>query len=212
MNHFIRRILQVVSGLSALWFFYWFFIYEMVVLGKQFGTSALRATDVINLLGLATSLLAFAVFSWQRLLGKIKVSFVRQKFTAYMLSQAAYWYWAIVFTTIFAAILVLIPGLENIDLVVYTRYLLGSIYVLCFPGYTVIRAILPKGKLKSIETIALSLGMSLASVSLIGLLLAYSPWGIRTVSVTLSIFAITIACGTGAFIREYLSLAQKGRI
>lgn len=211
MKLFIRRIFQVFAGLFALWFFYWLFIYEMVVWRKPFGTASLPAL-VANLFGLATSLLLLTVFSWPRLLGQIEGLFARAKFTSYMLSKATYWYWATLFTTTFTAILILIPGLENVDLMVYTRYFLGSIYVLCFPGYTVTRAIMPKGKLKSIEIIMLSLGMSLASVSFVGMLLAYSPLGIRTVPVTLSIFALTMACGTGALIREYLSLAQKGKI
>lgn len=211
MKLVIRRILQVSTGLSALWFFYWLFIHEMVVWQKPCPIS------LVNAFYLVTSLFLFDVFSSSRLLGKItglraradekkppkrRVRF--ERFIGYMLSHAAYWYWATVFITMFTALVVLLSTPESTDLMMYIRHILGSIYVLCFPGYTVVRAILPRGELKNIERIALSLGMSLASVSFIGLLLAYTPGGISTVSVTLSIFALTITCATAAVLREYL--------
>lgn len=210
----IRRILQVSMGLSALWFFYWLFIYEMVVWRKPYpGPMSLH-----NVFFLAASLLLFAVFSSSSLFGKIngllkrervdeKITLERrahfEKFVNYMFSRAAYWYWATIFLTAFTALIVLLSTPESIDLMIYIRYILGSIYVLWFPGYTVTRAILPRGELKSIDRIALSLGMSLASVALIGLLLAYTPSGVSTVPVTLSMFALTITSATAAVIREY---------
>lgn len=123
----------------------------------------------------------------------------------YMLSDAAYWYWATVSLTAFTALIVLLPILEGIDLVVYMRHILGSIYVIWFPGYTVVKAISPRSELNTIERIALSLAMSLVSVSLVGLLLTFTPWGISTVPVVLSIFALTVIFASAAVIREYSS-------
>jgi uncharacterized membrane protein len=60
------------------------------------------------------------------------------------------------------------------------RVALGTPFVLFFPGYTLISALFPKKKdLNSIERVALSLGLSLAVVPLIGLGLNYIPFGIR---------------------------------
>jgi uncharacterized membrane protein len=54
--------------------------------------------------------------------------------------------------------------------------------VLFFPGYVFITALFPEKKeLDNLERLALSLGLSIAIVPLIGLLLNYTPWGIRLI-------------------------------
>jgi uncharacterized membrane protein len=60
--------------------------------------------------------------------------------------------------------------------IVYLRYILGSIFILWLPGYTFIKALFPEKELDSIERIALSIGMSIALVPIIGLLLNYTPF------------------------------------
>ncbi|MEM2167651.1 MAG: DUF1616 domain-containing protein [Candidatus Bathyarchaeia archaeon] len=60
------------------------------------------------------------------------------------------------------------------------RYALGSIIVLFLPGYSLVEALYPgEGELSPLERLALSIGLSLALVPLIGLILNYTPWGIR---------------------------------
>jgi len=81
--------------------------------------------------------------------------------------------------------------------------MLGSIFVLFLPGYSLIKALFPTRELDNIERTALSVGMSLALVPITGLLLNYTPWGIRTIPVTLSLTALTIAFATAALIREH---------
>jgi uncharacterized membrane protein len=76
--------------------------------------------------------------------------------------------------------------------------------VLYLPGYAFIKALFPTKVpiplgtegLDNIERIALSAGMSIALVSITGLFLNYTPWGIRTTPVTLSLLALTIACAS----------------
>ncbi|MCS7120861.1 MAG: DUF1616 domain-containing protein [Candidatus Bathyarchaeota archaeon] len=68
----------------------------------------------------------------------------------------------------------LIPALA------FLRYALGSIFVLFLPGYALIEALYPRGdELSPLERLALSIGLSLALVPLVGLVLNYTPWGIR---------------------------------
>jgi uncharacterized membrane protein len=45
--------------------------------------------------------------------------------------------------------------------------------------------------------------MSIALVPIIGLLLNYTPWGIRLTPIILSLLALTIVFATAAVIREY---------
>jgi uncharacterized membrane protein len=57
---------------------------------------------------------------------------------------------------------------------------LGLAFVLFLPGYVLVAALYPrKDDLDLAERLALSLGLSIAIVPLIGLGLNYSPWGIR---------------------------------
>ena len=54
----------------------------------------------------------------------------------------------------------------------------------------------------TIEHIALSFGMSLALVLIVGLILNYTPWGIRLTPITLSLLVLTIVFVTVAVLRE----------
>jgi len=131
-----------------------------------------------------------------------------EKPTNYLRSSQAYWYWITIILTLTTALLVFtIP--ENAFPLVYARYILGSIFVLWLPGYTLIKALFPEKELDSIERAALSIGMSLALVPMIGLLLNYTPWGIRPTPITISLLALTLTFATTAIIREHqLKLKQ----
>ena len=57
--------------------------------------------------------------------------------------------------------------------------------------------------METIERLALSIGMSLVLVPIVGLILNYTPWGIRLTPITLSLLALTIVFATAALFREY---------
>ena len=128
---------------------------------------------------------------------------------AYIFSQKATGYWTTIALAIATTITVFtIP--ENAYPIVYIRSALGIIFMLFLPGYTFIKALFPvhvptktsTESLDPIERIALSLGMSIALVPIIGLLLNYTPWGIRLTPIVLSLLALTIVFATAAIIRE----------
>lgn len=73
------------------------------------------------------------------------------------------------------------------------RIAIGLPFVLFFPGYTLICALFPgKKDLDGIERLALSIGLSLAVVPLIGLALNYTPFGIRLYPIVVSLFLFTL--------------------
>jgi len=94
---------------------------------------------------------------------------------------------------------VLTPGLSDTVL----RNILGLPLVLFLPGYALIAALFPaKSDLDGIERTALSFGLSIAVVPLIGLGLNYTPWGIRLLPILISLSIFTFAmCGL-AYIRR----------
>ena len=94
---------------------------------------------------------------------------------------------------------VLLPVLSDTPL----RLLLGVPLVLFIPGYLVVAALFPgKGDIDTPERIALSLGLSIAIVPLIGLGLNYTPWGIRLEPVILSLALFSLACAALAHLRR----------
>jgi len=96
-------------------------------------------------------------------------------------------------------IFVLTPGLSE----TVFRNILGLPLVLFLPGYALIAALFPaKSDLDGIERTALSFGLSIAVVPLIGLGLNYTPWGIRLLPILISLSVFTLVmCGL-AYLRR----------
>ena len=91
----------------------------------------------------------------------------------------------------------------------YLRYVLGSVTVLFIPGYVAIEALYPRDKdLSPLERLALSIGLSLAIVPLIGLLLNYTPWGIRLTPILASLTLYTLVVIMIAAYRKYKLVKQ----
>lgn len=135
---------------------------------------------------------------------------IPKKLPHFLRTGQAYWYWTTILLTVTTTIVVFtVP--EDAYPIVYARHILGSIFVIWMPGYTFIKALFPKklpiqtssSELDNVERIALSIGMSLALVPLVGLLLNYTPWGIRLTPITLSLLVLTLTFATAALLREH---------
>ncbi|MEM1766709.1 MAG: DUF1616 domain-containing protein [Candidatus Bathyarchaeia archaeon] len=84
------------------------------------------------------------------------------------------------------------------------RIALGSIFVLFLPGYSLVEALYPRGEeLSPLERLALSIGLSLALVPLIGLVLNYTPWGIRLNPIMVSLSLLTLGLLLISAYRKY---------
>jgi hypothetical protein len=127
----------------------------------------------------------------------------------HLFSWRAAWYWTTIALATATAITVFtVP--EKAYPMVYLRSALSVIFVLYLPGYAFIKALFPsKIPMKTssedpdtIEQIALSLGMSLALVPIVGLILNYTPWGITLTPITLSLLALTVVFATVAILRK----------
>jgi len=128
------------------------------------------------------------------------------KLSAYLKTGEATWYWITIILAIATALTVFTIQ-ENSALIII-RNILGAIFVLFLPGYSLIKLLFPKKELDNIERTALSIGMSLALVPMIGLILNYTPWGIETAPTTLSLLTLTIIFATSSIIREHLTKAK----
>jgi len=88
---------------------------------------------------------------------------------------------------------------------------LAVLLVLFVPGYVFVAAIFPAdGEIDWIERIALAFGLSIAVVPLLGLLLNFTPWGIRLVPVLFTITIFAAGVGYAAYWRRMrLPSAQR---
>ncbi len=84
------------------------------------------------------------------------------------------------------------------------RVIAGGIFVLFIPGYALVQLLFPKKEMDIVERIALSIGLSLAVVPLVGLLLNYSPWGIRLDPIVASMSALSIVLALASVYRKFL--------
>ncbi len=108
--------------------------------------------------------------------------------------------------TILTLVFVLTPGLSDTPI----RTLLGIPMVLFIPGYVLIAALFPnRNDLEGVERIALSFGLSIAVVPLLGLLLNFT-FGIRLVPILLSLCSYSIALAIiAAYRRQRLPLKER---
>ena len=91
--------------------------------------------------------------------------------------------------TLLTVIFIMFPPLSN----TWIRTVLGLPIVLFFPGYALIAALFPKkDDLDGIERVALSFGLSIAVVPLLGLGLNYTPWGIRLIPILITLVIFTL--------------------
>ena len=124
--------------------------------------------------------------------------------STYLYTSDAIWYWIIIILAVITTLAVFTIN-ENSSPSMYIRNILGAIFVLFLPGYSFIKALFPKKELDNIERIALSIGLSLALVPITGMVLNYTPFGIRITPITLSLLALTAIFATVAIIREHLN-------
>ena len=123
-------------------------------------------------------------------------------FAEYIRGPDSLWFWALVATV---AVTIPVVFLSTAPPLLYLRYALGALFVLYLPGSMLIEALYSKAKdLEAIERVALSVGLSLALVPLVGLLLNFTPWGIRIVPVMVSLALLTVALATVSLYRKFM--------
>ena len=127
----------------------------------------------------------------------------------YLKTGEALWYWVTISAAAITAALVFTIS-ENVYPWAYARNLFGVTFVLFLPGYASVKALFPVNAplkvstkdLEAIERIGLSIGMSIALVSIVGLLLYYSPFGLDLTAIVMSLLALTLIVATAAVLRS----------
>lgn len=135
---------------------------------------------------------------------------------------------AVVLLAVVTTLAATLPGVKETPL----RVVVGLPYVLFVPGYALVAALFPEAGdppaegsdaeavdasdgqgIDGIERVALSFGLSIAIVPLIGLVLNFTPWGIRLVPILLSVTGVTVGLtAVAASRRTQLDEADRFRV
>ena len=122
------------------------------------------------------------------------------KLSLYMFSPSSYWYWLAVLSTVLSLALISVSS----GVALYLRYVFGGLLVLFLPGYSLVELLYAKRKeLDDLTRLALSIGLSLAIVPLVGLVLNYTPFGIRLLPVAFSLAGLTLLLLTLSLRRKH---------
>ena len=108
-------------------------------------------------------------------------------------------FWLAIATT--AAILVATYALPQGGAWSMARTISGAIFLFVIPGYVITNVFVARNRVSYIERMAISVGLSLASVSLIGMILAYGISGIKLEPIVTSMTAfVSVMAFLGAYV------------
>ncbi len=133
---------------------------------------------------------------------------IPSRFEEYIFTHNALWFWVTVILSLTTMIAIFIIP-EKAYPYVYIRYILGFVFVLFLPGSSLIKTIFPTKEINVIERTTLSVGTSLALVPLIGLLLNYTPWGIKLIPIIISLLMLIISFAIIGLRREHQMLSAR---
>ena len=113
------------------------------------------------------------------------------------------WFWVIVIISVLSFVSILLFP-ETGSLLSYIRYVFAFILVAFMPGYCLTETLFPKkNALDTIERITFSIGLSFAITALIGLVLSFTPLGLRLATALPSLGFLVIILAIVALFRKY---------
>ena len=122
----------------------------------------------------------------------------------YLSSPRSLWYRGVNALSLTAVLSTFItPSLGQLIII---RYVAGSIFLMFLPGFCITKIIYLGEEIGNLKLVAMSLGISVSVVSLIGMALNYTPWGISTTALTFTVFLLVLALSSICATRELENL------
>jgi hypothetical protein len=120
--------------------------------------------------------------------------------TSYSFSPYGLWFWEAIGTTLASFLLTFVDS----GVGTYLRIIFGCALILFLPGYSITQFLYSyREELDDLARITLSVGLSLAILPLVGLLLNFTPFGIRLIPVAAVLCGIAITFLILALNRRY---------
>ncbi|MDR0460810.1 MAG: DUF1616 domain-containing protein [Nitrososphaerota archaeon] len=144
---------------------------------------------------------------------KISMKLATKK--SYITSKGALWFWLTISIVILTVVVVFVVPEDDYP-IAYLRHVVGTIFVMLLPGYAFMKVLYPQKMLilsstkniTPLERMVLSTGLSIAFTIFIGLILNYTPWGIRLPTITICLFVFTVILALIGVLREYWVMSQ----
>jgi hypothetical protein len=132
--------------------------------------------------------------------------------TTYLKTRASLWFWVTIGLTLGGSLVVF--AVPNIGPFANFRYVFASVFVLLLPGFALLKALFPSYAVNFGKTdwmdgpirFAFSVVLSIAVVSVLGLFLDYTPWGINLDTLVVCLSSFTVILSVIALLRERRSL------
>jgi len=134
---------------------------------------------------------------------------ISSDFFGYLLSNKAVWFRISVLFSVLTLLSVFLIGETNFPYT-YIRNLFGSIFVIMLPGYSLVKIFYPLKEISLSIRVILSVGLSITLVSILGLVLNYTPWGISLYPLIISLFLLVIVFSIIGAQREHIKLVMEG--
>ncbi len=101
----------------------------------------------------------------------------------------------LIFITFYLLLVSIILNVPSFDASLI-RILLGIVFVIFVPGYSMMAALFPgKYQLSGVDRVTFSFGLSIAVLPTLGLIIEYSPWKLNFLPLFLSLFILTtVSC------------------
>ena len=128
---------------------------------------------------------------------------IHKSFISFLSQKTSLWFWIIIATSIISFVSILsFP--ETGTPLSYIRYIFAFILAALLPGYCLTETLFPqKDALDVIERFTFSIGLSFAITALTGLILSFTPFGLRLATAFPSLGSLVIILSTVALIRKY---------
>jgi len=120
----------------------------------------------------------------------------------YVFSESGAWFWFIMVISLLTMTMIFTVTVENTSLI-FLRYIFGSVFLLFLPGYSFIKASHLGKNISSLEGLILSIGISVSILPVIGIILNYTPWGIRLTPVYIFLLFLIVSFALIGLLREY---------
>lgn len=122
-------------------------------------------------------------------------------FRSYLFSLENAAFWAV---TVFLIVTTGVAFTVESSLLLYVRYVLGSVLVFFLCGLMLMMALYPRMEdLGGVERIAMSIGFSLVMVTFVGLVLNYTPWGLQLGTIIASLVVVSEVLAVVWVVRKF---------
>jgi uncharacterized membrane protein len=102
------------------------------------------------------------------------------------------WYLGVILSSVLSIVSVLLISPTSFPLVI-VRWISGLIMLLWMPGFCFVKLLFPSKTIRSIETVTLSVALSIIMVIIIALICNFTPLGISEIPIIAILSAISVA-------------------